>query len=55
MGKLHTLKRAVRRDPAKWRRGYYAYFSKATGQWEPGTYYGGRDYRPLIRKLLGKS
>lgn len=42
MGKLHTLRRAIERDPEKWgnsTRSCGAWFNRRSGQWEPLRYY----------------
>lgn len=54
MGKLHTLKRAILRDPQKWRGASRAYFRD--GQWHPtssyGWWMGDPSYRQFIRHTL---
>ena len=57
MGKLHTLRRAIERDPQQWYHeaggGWFfvkdAYFVR--GAWKPG-YPGGRSYREFVRSVL---
>lgn len=49
MGKLHTLKRAILREPEKWIRSWYypgAYFDKKTGIWHPSYHY--YSYRKFV-------
>jgi hypothetical protein len=49
MGKLHTLRRAIRREPDKWLKSYSgaSYFA---GAWRPSWY--ARSYRKFIQKVL---
>jgi hypothetical protein len=53
MGKLHTLRRAIKREPDKWR---YAFGNLGagrdwkTGQWYP-SYFG---YKRFVRKVLAE-
>lgn len=60
MGKLHTLRRAIERDPSKWyedipfrygvyRRPYSAHYRR--GKWRRDTIYGG-SYLKFVRSVL---
>jgi len=49
MGKLHTLRRAILRDPDKWKCDTGAVFLRAAG-WTPVKYY--KAYKKFIRKTL---
>jgi len=35
MGKLHTLRRAIERDPAKWRNEPHGAVRERNGEWSP--------------------
>jgi uncharacterized membrane protein YjgN (DUF898 family) len=52
MGKLHSLRRAILRDPAAWSKvRMHAYFDKKTQKWAPSNSYHGKSYNLFIRKL----
>lgn len=57
MGKLHTLRRAIERDPHQWYHeagGGWLFVKDAHfihGVWRPG-YPGGRSYRDFVRSVL---
>jgi hypothetical protein len=55
MGKLHTLHRAIEREPGKWH--YYnsvcAAWRTHDGKWEPVSWLSGsRSYRNFVRHVL---
>lgn len=59
MGKLHTLRRAIQREPEKWY--YYSMFGHyvvmcarfRNRQWEPtGASFYGNSYKKFVRKTL---
>lgn len=52
MGKLHTLKRAIMREPEKWRKARGAYFTD--NKWYPNdwAYWGRKAYGGYIKKIL---
>ena len=56
MGKLHSLKRAIKKNPDAWHfqgrvRGA---FKKGTGEWVPQTWfaYGPHSYKKFVKKVL---
>jgi hypothetical protein len=56
MGKLHTLRRAIERNPEQWRGRFgparRAYYCKRDKRWEPRGYWGPRSYRSFIEHVL---
>ena len=57
MGKLHTLRREIERNPDQWycdNSGWTyfhgAWFDSSQGRWKPSNW--GRSYRRFIRKVL---
>ena len=55
MGKLHTLRRAILREPEKWK-GCGARFDEKDGQWKPVSYrdWFVREYKHLSYKTFVK-
>ena len=53
MGKLHTLRRAILRDPKKWR-GARGASRTRKGEWYPSaSYFTGTSYRSFIKHVVG--
>jgi hypothetical protein len=53
MGKLHTLRRAIEREPHKWGgRSVTGASRDRRGEWAPCRRYGYRKYRSFVRHVL---
>jgi len=62
MGHVHTLTRAILRDPERWMYrthtgliyAHGAYRSRLTGAWEPRGWYHAQPYHPVVRHVLSR-
>jgi hypothetical protein len=52
MGKLHTLRRAIQREPRRWWSAWSAWYNPQSGQWEPKLWWHKRSYRSFIQAVL---